>query len=281
MEFTKGHGLGNDFIVINAINAPKRDYTSLAPKLCHRQTGVGADGLLIVWPSDACDVRMQIINSDGSGAEMCGNGLRVFAKYVYERGIVKKSVFTVETPAGVMKPALILHDGAVSAVQVDMGEPGLSCKDVPVAGLAPETRCVQQTLQALDRTFTFTSVRMGVPHTAVFVDDPPNFELTTYGPAIERHPLFPKRTNVNFIQVLDRNNVVQRTWERGCGPTLACGTGACATAVSCILSDQTDRKVRVHLALGTLDIEWAKDNHVFMTGPAALVFDSRIDEAAL
>ncbi len=278
MKFTKVHGLGNDFVLIDAIRAPQRDYNALAKPLCHRQTGIGADGLLIVLPSEQADIRMRIINSDGSEAEMCGNGIRAFSKYVYEHGIVQKLSLTVETLAGVMKPQLVLENGHVSGVRVDMGKPGITCADVPVEG-EKQSRCLGRTLSAAGREFTFSSVRVGVPHTAVFVDDPVQFDLAKYGPAIERHPLFPQRTNVNFVHVLDRENIVQRTWERGAGPTLACGTGSCGSAVCCMLGGLTERAVNVHLELGSLLIEWPnEDASVFMTGPAELVFEGEIPD---
>ncbi len=279
MRFTKVHGLGNDFLLINTMQEPERDYLAIAPVLCHRQTGVGADGLLLVAPSTVCDIRMRIINADGNEAEMCGNGIRAFAKYVYERGIVPKPAFTVETLAGVIKPELLLdEDGAVTGVRVDMGKPLFDCKEIPAMG---EGECRNRTLTALGREFAFSSVRMGVPHTAVQVDDPKSFDLRTYGPAIERHPMFPQRTNVNFFRVIDRNNIEMRTWERGAAATLACGTGSTGTAVLCAKNGLTERSVNVHLELGILHIDWAEDGTAFMTGPAEIVFEADFPEEKL
>lgn len=279
MQFTKVHGLGNDFVMINAMAAPVRDYNAITPTLCHRQTGVGADGLLIALPSKTSDIRMRIINADGSEAEMCGNGIRAFAKYVYERGLIDRTTFSIETLAGEMKPVLLLDEiGKVKAVRVDMGKPGLQCEDVPVEGTG---YCLNRTLTAAGKEFTYSSVRTGVPITTVPVDDPKTFDIRTYGPAIERHPVFPQRTNVSFFRIIDRNNIEMRIWERGAGPTLACGTGACGTAVLCAMNGLTERSVDVHLELGALHIEWAQDNTVYMTGPAELVFDADFPEDRL
>ncbi len=279
MRFTKVHGLGNDFLLIDAMQAPERDYNLIAPVLCHRQTGVGADGLLIALPSFICDIRMRIINADGSEAEMCGNGIRAFSKYAYERGLVKKKAFTVETLAGEIKPQLLVDEaGGVAGVRVDMGKPLFDCMDVPAVG---EGECLNRRLVALDQEFTFSSVRMGVPHTVVQVEDPKTFDLRTYGPAIEKHNTFPQRTNVNFFRVIDHDNIEMRTWERGAGATLACGTGSCGTAVLCAKNGLTGRSVDVHLELGVLHIDWAEDGTVYMTGPAEIVFDADFPEEKL
>lgn len=271
MQFTKVHGAGNDFVLIDARQAPHLAYTAMAPLLCHRQTGVGADGLLLVMPSGSADIAMRIINLDGSEADMCGNGIRAFAKYVYTRGIVKTPVFSVETKAGIMYPEIL--PGEDGNVKVNMGKPLFQSADIPVAG---EGTCLHRTLEAAGRTFTFSSVNTGVPHTVVPVDDLDDFELHKYGPAIEHHPFFPARTNVCFYRMLDKQNVQMRVWERGAGPTLACGTGCCATAVVLAKNGLAARSVYVHLALGVLHIEWAQDDTIFMTGPAALVFDGKL-----
>lgn len=206
---------------------------------------------------------------------MCGNGIRAFSKYVYEAGLVNAPAFTVETLAGIMKPALVLEGGTVTGVCVDMGEPGLEASDVPTTLMH---RCIAEHITAAGKAFSVTSVRLGVPHTMVPVDDPTNCDLTTYGPAIEHHPLFPERTNVNFVRVLDDTHIEMRTWERGCGPTLACGTGACGTLVCCVLNGLTRREADVQVELGTLHIEWREsDNHVYMTGPAAVAFCGSVD----
>jgi len=273
MHFTKVHGLGNDFILLDGRRL-SLDYNAVAPKLCHRQTGIGADGLLIVLDSDLADIRMRIVNSDGSEAEMCGNGIRCFAKYVYERGIVDKTEFGVETLAGVMRPKLAVKDGVVTGVTVDMGEPFLECRDIPVLG---EGRCIDRELTVNGETLRYTSVLLGVPHTMIYVDDPTDPKWMGMGWDIEHANVFPKRTNVNFVRVIDEGTVELRTFERGCGPTLACGTGACSTAVACALNGRTGREVDVRIALGTLHINWAGDNHVYMTGPAEVVFEGEIN----
>ena len=273
MKFTKVHGLGNDFVLIEDLKNGNADYSELARKLCRRQTGVGADGILVVQESETCDIRMRIINADGSEAEMCGNGIRCFAKYVYERGLTHKTDLTVETLAGVMRPKLTVKDGKVLSVTVDMGKPGLERAVIPAKG---EGNLISEPIIAAGREVTITSVLMGVPHTIVFVENALDCDLTVVGPAIEKHELFPRGTNVDFVQVIDEKTLRVRTWERGCGPTLACGTGACASAVCAHLNNKTGREVDIELELGALHIEWAADDTVFMTGPAELVFDSEI-----
>jgi len=272
MQFTKVHGLGNDFIILDGRTNPL-DYRALAPKLCHRQTGIGADGLLIIEPSKFADVRMRIVNEDGSEAEMCGNGIRCFAKYVYQQGIVNKTEFAVETLAGIMRPKLVMQDGTVTGVTVDMGEPYLECAEIPVLG---EGRCIDRELTVQGQTLHYTTVLVGVPHTLIYVDDPTDKKWMAMGWDIEHASVFPKRTNVNFAKVVDEHTLLMRTFERGCGPTLACGTGACSAAVASFLNGRTERSVDVQIELGTLHIDWAEDNHVYMTGPAEIVFTGEI-----
>ena len=270
MKFYKMHGLGNDFVLFDGREVMGVDWNALTVKICNRHAGVGADGALILLNSAVADVRMRIINADGSEAEMCGNGIRAFARYVFENGVVRGTEFTVETGAGVMKPRIVLKNGRVDGVRVDMGEPKIEAKDVPVK---VDGRAIGMLLTAEDRTFPFSSVRIGVPHTVVFVDPLIEADVSKYGPLIENDPLFPERTNVDFVQVLSDDRIRMRTWERGCGCTLACGTGACAAAVACVLGGKTGRKVTVELTLGTLLIEWTEaDNRVYMTGPAEIVF---------
>ena len=272
MQFTKVHGLGNDFIIIDG-RTESREYVALAPKLCHRQTGIGADGLLIIENSNVADVRMRIVNEDGSEAEMCGNGIRCFAKYVYREGIVTRTEFGVETLAGIMRPKLVIKDGVVTGVTVDMGEPYLECAEIPVVG---EGRCIDRELTVQGETLRYTTVLVGVPHTLIYVDDPTDKKWMNMGWDIEHASVFPKRTNVNFAKVVDDHTLVMRTFERGCGPTLACGTGACSAAVASFLNGRTGRSVDVNIELGTLHIDWAEDNHVYMTGPAEIVFTGEI-----
>ena len=272
MRFTKVHGLGNDFIILDG-RTESRDYAALAPKLCHRQTGIGADGLLIIENSAKADIRMRIINEDGSEAEMCGNGIRCFAKYVYREGIVPRTEFGVETLAGIMRPKLVIADGEVAGVTVDMGEPFLECAEIPVVG---EGRCIDRELTVQGVTLRYTTVLVGVPHTLIYVDDPTDTKWMNMGWDIEHASVFPKRTNVNFAKVVDEHTLMMRTFERGCGPTLACGTGACSAAVASYLNGKTERSVDVNIELGTLHIDWAEDNHVYMTGPAEIVFTGEI-----
>ena len=272
MQFTKVHGLGNDFIVLDG-RTQSRDYPALARKLCHRQTGIGADGLLIMENSDKAEIRMRIVNEDGSEAEMCGNGIRCFAKYVYREGIVPKTEFGVETLAGIMRPKLVIKDGEVTGVTVDMGEPILDCEAIPVVGTG---RCVDREMTIQGETLRYTTVLVGVPHTLIYVDDPTDKKWMNMGWDIEHASVFPKRSNVNFAKVVDDHTLIMRTFERGCGPTLACGTGACSVAVASHLNGKTARSVDVNIELGTLHIDWAEDNHVYMTGPAEIVFTGEI-----
>lgn len=272
MLFSKMHGLGNDFIVIDARGKEDIDYNSLAKRMCHRHIGVGADGILLVLDSKLADIRMRIINSDGSEAEMCGNGIRCFSKYVFERGIVKKDKFKVETLAGIIEPELILKEyGLVEKVKVNMGKPSFKRKDIPMQG-DPESDAINTSIEVDGKEYKITSLLMGVPHTVLFVDDVEKVDIYTLGPKIERHEVFPRKTNVNFVQVIDKNNIKVRTWERGAGATFACGTGSCASVIASNLNGYTERKANVHLYFGTLEIEWQEDGTVFMTGPAEEVF---------
>ena len=273
MQFTKMHGLGNDFVMFDDRDERLNNLSALAKRVCDRRTGVGADGIILVRGSKAADVRMLIYNSDGSEAEMCGNGIRCFAKYVFDRHIVPLRRFYVETLAGVMDIALTEENGLASSVTVGMGTPEFAREKIPMLGMGD---CLEQKLAVLGREFTFSSVLLGVPHTVVFVNDLDTLDIAAYGAAIETHSLFPRKTNVNFAEVLDRQNIKVRTWERGCGATLACGTGSSSVVVLSALAGHTERTANVHLALGTLSIEWKRDGAVFMTGPAALAFEGDI-----
>jgi diaminopimelate epimerase len=274
MHFTKMHGLGNDFILLEGLDESRHDLGQLAVKLCDRHLGVGADGIMVVLPSIIADVRMRIINSDGSEAAMCGNGIRCFAKYVFEQGIVAKERFAVETLAGPIKPELMIKDSKVAAVRVDMGQPNFERHEIPMTG--PTGAVVNESLRVKDQEYRITSMLMGVPHTIIFVDDLDQVDLPVLGPAVERHPVFPKKTNVNFVQVLSDREIKVRTWERGAGRTLACGTGSCASTVAAARNGRTGREVTVHLELGDLFIQWTEAGTVFMTGPATEVFQGEI-----
>lgn len=272
MRFVKVHGLGNDFVLVNTMeeNSLPADLAGLAVNVCRRHFGVGADGLVLIKPGDGADLTMQIINSDGSEAEMCGNAIRCVAKYAYERGMVTKQIMRVRTAAGIMVPELVMENGMVRAVRVDMGEPRLEREQIPMHG--PPGRVINEPLQAGADTFYVTAVSMGNPHCVLFVPDAAAVPLENLGPLLEHHPSFPRKTNVEFVQVLGNGEVRMRVWERGAGPTMACGTGACAVAAASCLNGHTGKKVRVHLEAGALDIEWAENGHIYMTGPAEEVF---------
>ena len=271
MKFTKMHGTGNDYVCVNCFEERIDNPSQVARRMSDRHFGVGGDGLVLIHPSAVADCRMRMFNADGSEAEMCGNGIRCLAKYVYERGIARKEEMTVETGAGVLTLRLFVHDGIVEKVQVNMGAPRLSPGEIPVS--LPGEGIVDASLGVLDREFGITCVSMGNPHCVVFVDDVKNFPVEKYGPPMETHDIFPRRANVEFVQIVNSGEVVQRTWERGAGETLACGTGASAACVAGVLNDLTRRAILVHLSGGDLEIEWKKDDHVYMTGHAVEVFE--------
>jgi len=270
MRFAKIHGLGNDFVIVNCLNAELSDYPELARKVCDRHFGIGADGLILVLPSQIADFKMRIFNADGSEAEMCGNGIRCFAKYLYEAGLTQQHLIRVETLAGIMLPELIVDGGTVKLVKVDMGEPRFAPDAIPVN--LPGEKIVNQPVNFGGVDYHITCVSMGNPHCVIFVDDLAAIHLAKIGPTIEQAPLFPKKTNVEFVERVDRQHLKMRVWERGSGITLACGTGACAVAVAGVLNGLTDRQVTVNLPGGDLHIEWAANNHIYMTGPAVEVF---------
>jgi diaminopimelate epimerase len=275
MRFTKMHGLGNDFIVLKSDTKKQVDYFGLAKDLCDRHQGIGADGILLAEPSKVADVKMRVINADGSEAEMCGNGIRCFAKYVYVNGIVKKEKLTVETLAGIIEPKLVIKDDHIEGVKVNMGRPKLNRSDIPMLGV--DGTVLNEKIEANGGEYHITSLLMGVPHTMLYVKDINSAPVTSLGPIIEKHPLFPRKTNVNFVEVVNGSEIKVRTWERGAGATLACGTGSCASVVASYLLGKTKRNVMVHLALGSMDIEYCDDETVYMTGPAAFVFEGEIE----
>jgi diaminopimelate epimerase len=272
LRFTKMHGLGNDFILIDCREKAVSDQLSaagsLSKRLCHRRFGIGADQVLLLYPSEVADFKMVIYNADGSEVEMCGNGIRCFAKYIWDRGLSGKETLSIETAAGIIRP-----ERAGRLVRVDMGEPVLEGRQIPVN---LDGRVKDFPLIIRDKEFKMTVVSMGNPHAVIFVDDVDRFDVKGYGPLIEQHELFPKRTNVEFIQVLGPERIKMRVWERGAGETMACGTGASAAGVASALMGFTGRLVRVLLAGGELVIEWTEDNHVYMTGPAAEVFEGLV-----
>ncbi|WHY21646.1 diaminopimelate epimerase [Paenibacillus sp. G2S3] len=276
MEFTKMHGLGNDFIVVFGEQELPSNAADLAVTLCNRFFGIGADGLVYILPSERGDFMMRIMNSDGSEAEQCGNAIRCVSKYVYDHGLVNSEQIVIETiGAGEQKVTLNVKDGVVETVTVDMGEPVLSGLQIPVSIDAEPV--LSQPIESDGTEFKFTAVSMGNPHCVIYVEDAVSFDLATWGPKLEVHPLFPRKVNVEFATVLDRGRVDMRVWERGAGPTLACGTGACATLVSSVLNGLTDRAAWISLKGGDLYIEWnEEDNHVYMTGPAEVVFTGSV-----
>ncbi|MFS0727756.1 diaminopimelate epimerase [Paenibacillus sp. 1P07SE] len=276
MNFTKMHGLGNDFIVVAGEQTLPENAPELAVRLCNRYFGIGADGLVYILPSEKADFRMRIINSDGSEAEQCGNAIRCVAKYVYDKGLSDKDQITIETlGAGVQQVQLQIEDGRAASVRVDMGEPVLAGLQVPTTIDADTV--VNHPIEVDGTTFQFTAVSMGNPHCVIYVDDAKSFDLHKWGPKLETHPLFPRKINVEFVTVNSPAHADMRVWERGAGPTLACGTGACATVVASVLNGSTDRTATVSLKGGDLLIEWNEaDNHVYMSGPAAEVYSGTV-----
>lgn len=277
MKFTKMHGIGNDFIVVNTLqeNLPEERLPEISRRLNDRKFGIGGDGLILIAPSRVADFRMRMFNPDGSESEMCGNGIRCFARYVYDRQLTGSTQIKIETLAGVKIVRLLLQGGKVSAVRVDMGAPRLLRSEIPMRG-EDNTRVIREPLKIEGQKFEITAVSMGNPHVIIFEDNLENFPVAKWGPLIENHRSFPERTNVHFVKVCSPNEVVIRTWERGAGETLACGTGACATVVACVLNNRTGRLVETHLPGGDLRIEWTGDNRVVMTGPAEEVFEGTI-----
>ena len=276
MKFTKMHGAGNDYVYVNCFAETVENPAEVAIQVSNRNFGIGSDGLILIMPTDKADVRMRMFNSDGSESEMCGNGIRCVAKYAYDHGIVTKTEITAETGAGILTLQLFPNaENKVERVRVNMGPPRLSREEIPMNG-TPVAQVVAEELTILDKTFKITCVSMGNPHCIIYVDDVDNFPVATYGPLIENHQLFPRRTNVEFIQIISRTEVKQRTWERGAGETLACGTGASAVCVAGVLNNLTDRKILNHLAGGDLELEWVENGPVFMTGPATEVFNGEI-----
>ena len=277
LKFTKMHGLGNDYVYMDAINQDIKDRNELAKFVSDRHFGIGSDGLILIDKSDKADFKMQMFNSDGTEAEMCGNGIRCVGKFVYDKGLTDKETITIETLAGVKTLKLTIEDGKMKLARVDMGEPILEPEKIPV--IAKETPVKNLKLKAEDKEFTFTCVSMGNPHAVTFIKEDVNkFDICKYGKILEIDKAFPKRSNIEFINVVDDHTLKMRVWERGAGETLACGTGACASVVSAILNGYTSREVTVHLLGGDLSINWNEtDNHVYMTGPATTVFEGQIE----
>lgn len=272
MRFTKMHGAGNDYVYVNCFEEQVDDPASLARQVSNRNFGIGSDGLILILPSSRADLRMRMFNADGSEAEMCGNGIRCVAKYAHDHGLTKKTDITIETGHGVLSLHLLVNSfGRVDRVRVAMGQPGLTRSLVPMTGSANE-QALNVPLEVAGHSLELTCVSMGNPHVVIYVDDVELFPVTQVGPLIEHHPWFPKRTNVEFVQILSAGEVIQRTWERGAGETLACGTGAAAVTVAGVLTGRTERRMTNHLKGGDLFMEWLDGAEVLMTGPAVEVF---------
>ena len=300
MKFTKMHGCGNDYVYVNLLEEQIDDPAEMSRKVSPWHFGIGADGLITIGPSETADFRMRIYNADGSEAEMCGNGIRCVAKYVYDHGMTRKTEITVETGAGIKTLLLHIEAGKAKAVRVDMGEPMLAAEAIPVNGseLACEREeaiidqpieeaiidrpieaaIIDQPIEAAGKQWRITCVSMGNPHTVTFVPAVETLPLAEIGPLFENHKAFPKRTNTEFVELINRNEIRMRVWERGSGETLACGTGACASVMAAILNGYTEDSVKVHLTGGDLLIEYDREtNHIFMTGPAETVFEGVIE----
>ncbi|GHU60353.1 diaminopimelate epimerase [Bacteroidia bacterium] len=274
MKFTKMQGIGNDYVYIYGAGDTIKDIPALARKVSDRHFGIGSDGLILIDPSDKYDFTMRMYNADGSMSPMCGNGSRCVGKYVYDKGHTQKTEIQLETGAGIKILTLYPEKGKVKTVKVNMGIPLLAPADIPVN--IPGAQVVNVPLGVNDKEYRITCVSMGNPHAILFVEDTEHIDVEGIGKLIENHPLFPKRTNVEFIQVLSPKELKMRVWERGTGETLACGTGACASLVAGVLNGKCERHATLHLLGGDLQIEWAADNHVYMTGGAETVFEGEL-----
>lgn len=280
IKFTKMHGLGNDYVYIDCTEKTGqkiKDESSLAKFVSDRHFGIGSDGLILICDSDVADFKMRMFNYDGTEAEMCGNGIRCVGKFVYDKGLTNKNPITVETLAGIKVLNFNIKEGKVETVKVDMGMPILNPKKIPV--ISEENPVKNLKIKALDKEFKFTCVSMGNPHAITIVDNVEDFDINKYGPILECDKHFPKKANIEFIEIIDKNKIKMRVWERGAGETLACGTGACASVVACNLNGYINKKATVELLGGNLNIESSEaDNHVYMTGPATIVFEGTIEK---
>jgi diaminopimelate epimerase len=275
MRFTKMHGAGNDYVYVDCFQEPMpADPAALSQKLSDRHFGIGGDGLILICPSERADARMRMFNADGSEAEMCGNGVRCVAKYVYDHGIAKKSPLRIETGRGVLTLEIEADAGLARRVRVDMGEPILQADLIPTT--LPGSPVVDRELAVAGRTLRVTCVSMGNPHCVTYVDRLSDEWVLGVGPKVENDPHFPKRVNAEFVEVLGPEEIRMRVWERGSGETLACGTGACAVCVAGVLSGRTGRRLVAHLPGGDLELHWAENNHVYLTGPAVEVFSGNV-----
>lgn len=275
IEFTKMQGLGNDYVYIDAVNQKIENASLLSKIISDRHFGVGSDGLILICKSERADFKMQMFNSDGSEAEMCGNGIRCVGKFVYDKRLTDKTILKIETLAGVKKLQLNITKGKVDTVRVDMGLPIFEAKKIPVISNKEIVKNLE--IEIYDKKFKFTCLSMGNPHAVAFIENVENLEVEKYGSKIEINEKFPKKTNVEFIEIVNKKHIKMRVWERGAGETLACGTGACASVVAGVTNNLLEEKVTVELLGGRLEIEWNKENkHVYMTGPAVTVFEGRL-----
>ena len=276
MRFTKMHGIGNDYVYLDCVrNSPPEDPAALSRAVSDRHFGVGSDGLILICPSEKADARMRMFNADGSESEMCGNGIRCVAKFVYDRGIATKPRLKIETGRGVLSLDLEVQNDTVNRVRVNMGEPIFTSEDIPT--LMPGDPPLDAVLELAGEKFELTCLSMGNPHAVAYVPEEyfsgSKDLVAEFGPQIERHRFFPRRINVHFVKIHSSNEVTMRTWERGSGITLACGTGACSVCVAGVLTGRTGRKLLAHLPGGDLELDWSEsDNCVYMTGPATEVF---------
>lgn len=276
MKFTKMHGIGNDYVYVNCFKETVEHPSEMAIKVSDRHFGIGSDGLILIKPSEMADGKMEMYNADGSQGAMCGNGIRCVAKYMYDYGITDKTSISVETKSGIKYLDLTIKDGKVDTVKVNMGTPILKAVDIPVR--SEKEKVIDESVMVDGKEWKITCVSMGNPHAITYIDDVKNLEIEKIGPKFENHEIFPDRVNTEFVRVIDRNTVEMRVWERGSGETLACGTGACAVAVSSILNGLTEEEVTVKLLGGDLKIFWDRtENKVYMTGSATTVFDGEID----
>ena len=286
LEFTKMQGIGNDYVYIDCTKKELEKPEKISQIVSDRHFGIGSDGLILILNSKVADFKMEIYNADGSQAEMCGNGIRCVAKFVYDKGLTEKTKLKIETLAGIKELELNVENGKVKTVKVDMGEPILEVEKIPVyidekmkaEGITPTSVIKNLKLEAYNQNFIFTCVSMGNPHAITFIDDVEKFDVKKFGSVFEVAKAFPKKSNIEFVEIIDKENINMRVWERGSGETMACGTGSCASVVACILNNKTSNKVKVHLLGGELYIEWNKENnHIYMTGPAEIVFEGKID----
>ena len=279
MKFTKMHGCGNDYVYVNVFEEQIKDENQFAIKVSDRHFGIGSDGLITIGPSEVADFRMRMYNADGSEGNMCGNGIRCVGKYVYDHGMTDQTTVTVETKSGIKTLKLHVTDGKVDSVRVNMGAPVLEAEQIPAISPSGSEKVIHETIQVNGKEYPVTCVSMGNPHCITQMPDVMHLDIEKIGPAFEHHAMFPDRVNTEFIEILSRSEVNMRVWERGSGETLACGTGACATAVACIINGLTEDEVLVHLVGGDLHITYDRnENTVYLEGPATTVFTGEIEE---